>query len=1092
MRAGRGVAWVLVAGTALAVSPAAGQFTADPPGPDPAPWEDPAVVEINRLEAHATLVPFPDVAGALEGGRASSPWIRSLNGAWRFHYAPNPAAAPAGFWREGAATGEWATIPVPSNWELEGFGVPIYTNSRYPFSPVDPPRVPDDDNPVGSYVRTFTVPGAWLDRQVTLHFGGVSSAFWVWVNGERVGYSEDSRLPAEFDITPYLREGENRLAVQVLRWSDGSYLEDQDHWRLSGIHRDVYVVARPRVQLYDVFARPQLDAAYRDATLEIRPEIERWSDIDLEGWEVEARLYDDAGRAVPGADTVIPANRIVRESYPIHGTNPFALMTLGVENPRKWTAETPALYRLVVSLRDPSGATVEAVGVDIGFREIEIADGQLLVNGEPVLIRGVNRHDHDMRAGKVVSREDMIRDIELMQRHNINAVRTAHYPNDPGWYELADRYGLYVMDEANLETHRLGGWFSNEPEWAAAFLERGSRMVERDKNHPSIVAWSLGNESGTGPNHAAMAGWIRDLDPTRPIHYAGARGQPYDFAYADFVSRMYPSLGATEALATQPGEDRPFVLIEYAHAMGNSVGNLQEYWELVERHPRLIGGYIWDWMDQGLVKTSPEGEAYFAYGGDFGPPGTPSDANFVINGLLWPDRTPKPALEEVKKVYQPVDFEPVDLEAGRIRVHNGYDFTPLSRFRLRWRVLADGEPIRSGVVEALSAVPNAAETVELGYLLPAPEPGVEYFLAVGLELKAAWRRVPAGHEVAKQEFELPIRAPAPVLAASDVPALGLERDGGLATVRGPDFSASFDLDAGTLASIIYRGTELIRRGPVLNLWRAPTDNDWGNALPRRAAVWRDAADRATLEDAAVERVSEGAVRARFAHRLEDDRGRRVAEWSTTYTVLGSGDIVVETRFEKASDTLPELPRLGMNLELPRAFDRAAWYGRGPFENYWDRKTAAHVGRYHAGVADLYVPYVRPQENANRTDVRWVALTNGEGVGLLAVGRPHLSFSAHHNVLEDFVSPEAGFAARHEAENRHTIDVTPRDLVSLNLDWRQMGVGGNNSWGAQTLDRYRLLDRSYAYSYRLRPFAMDESAPAELARTRVELPESGGD
>jgi beta-galactosidase len=1060
---------------------ATAQFTTHWDGEDLPPWEDPQVVEINRLPAHATLVPFPDVEGALAGDRDSSPWVRSLNGTWKFHFARNASEVPDGFWREDADTAGWADIEVPSNWELKGFGVAIYTNVKYPFSPVDPPYAPKDDNPVGSYVRRFTVPAAWADRQVVLHLGGVSSACFVWVNGQRVGYSEDSRLPAEFDVTAQVRPGENTLAVQVLRWSDSSYLEDQDHWRLSGIHRDVSLVARPKVQIFDFFARPHLDDEYRDATLEIRPEILNLTDSTIDDWQVEAQLYDPERQPVLETPGVLSVGRVLNQQYPIHGTVPFALMTLEVGAPLKWSAETPNLYRLVLSLKDASGTTIEALGTNVGFREVEVRDGQLWVNGRAVLLKGVNRHDHDQVDGKVVSREDMLRDVELMQAFNVNAVRTSHYPNNPEWYELCDRYGIYVMDEANLETHLLGGWFSNQPVWSNAFLERAIRMVERDKNHPSIIVWSLGNEAGTGPNHAAMAGWIRDLDPTRPIHYAGARGEPYDFAYADFVSRMYPSLEYTEQLATQPGETRPFVMIEYTHAMGNSNGNVPEYWELVHRHPRLIGGYVWDWIDQGILQTTEDGREYWAYGGDFGPPGTPSDANFVINGLLWPDRTPKPALNEIKKAYQYVSFEPDDLAAGRIRLHNGYAFTDLSDYGLDWRILADGGPVASGRADDLAGSPGENVRVELGYTLPAPEPGVEYFLGLSLKRKKARRLVPAGHEEASAQFALPIeRAVVPTPLAS-LPELALEESGEAAEITGADFTARFDLEAGTLSSLRYAGTELIRRGPQLNLWRAATDNDWGNELPRRAAVWRHAAEQSKLTRAEVTPLDDGTVRVRFDWRMDDAEGEPVATYATTYTVLGSGDILVETAFEKTADSLPELPRFGLNLELPRRFDHMTWYGRGPFENYWDRNSAAYVGRYEGSVADQYVPYVRPQENGNKTDVRWVALTDDRGVGLLAVGMPHLSVSAHHNVLEDFESPEAGYKERHEAVNRHVTDVKPRDLVSLNLDHRQMGVGGNNSWGQETIRKYRLLESSYRYSFRLRPFGADQANPAELAR-----------
>jgi len=1070
---------------------ASAQFTKNWPADEPKPWEDPQIVSINRLPAHATMYPFPDLQGALTGGKAESPWISSLNGTWRFHLAKNLAEAPDGFYRDEASLQGWSEIKVPSNWELHGFGIPIYTNSKYPFSPVRPPLAPEPDNPIGSYVRTFTVPAEWQGRQVTLHFGGVTSSFFVWVNGRRVGYSEDMALPAEFDITPFIRVGENRLAVQVMRWPDASYLEDQDHWRLSGIHRDVYLVARPRVQLYDFFARPSLDDAFVNGTLDIRPEIQNYSGEPIDNWRVEAQLYDAGLKPVLDTPASIDVRRIVRQSYPIHGTVPFVLMTLQVPNVRKWSNEDPYLYRLVLTLKNASGATVEAVATNVGFREVKVADGQLWVNGRPVILRGVNRHDHDQYEGKAITVEVMKRDLEVMQKHNINAVRTAHYPNPPELYELCDRYGMYVMDEANLETHALGGWFSNQQEWAHAFQERGLRMVERDKNHPSVIIWSLGNESGTGPNHAAMAGWIRDFDPARPIHYAGAAGgrgdRVLDYEYADFVSRMYPSLEDTVRLATQEGETRPFVLIEYAHSMGNSTGNLQEYWDLVQRYPRLIGGFIWDWKDQGIVKKNADGEWFWAYGGDWGPPDVPSDANFMINGLVWPDVTPKPALSEVKKVYRYVFFEPEDLKDGRIKVRNDYSFTDLSAFRLEWEITADGVRVESGIVDDLRGAPGETVSVRLGYRLPDAAPGVEYFLNLSLKYREANRLLPAGHEAVSDQFALPLgREVAPTDPAS-LPRLTLRQRAGEATVRGQGFTVRFDLRAGTLASLRFGSTELIRKPLELNLWRAATDNDWGNSLPRRAAIWKDMGSRTKLTTAAVVRLSPQAVRVQFDRTIVDSKGAEAATYTTGYVVLGSGDIFVENEFRKSDDKLPELPRFGMNMELPRVFDQMTWFGRGPFENYWDRNTAAHVGRYAGSVAEQYVAYVRPQENGNKTDVRWVALTNNEGVGLLAVGMPHLSISAHHNIIEDFDHTQAGYVERHEAVNRHIDDIKPRDLVSLNLDYRQMGVGGNNSWGAQTIDKYRLLDQSYRYSFRLRPFRGTADTAAELARQKFLLP-----
>jgi beta-galactosidase len=785
------------------------QFTSNWPGGEASPWENPLVVSINRLAAHATIYPFPDATGALNGRKAESPWIRSLNGTWKFHLAPNVAAAPQGFWEGAAAPSGWSDIRVPANWELQGFGIPIYTNSKYPFSPVRPPFAPVDDNPIGSYFRTFTVPTEWQGRQVTVHFGGVTSAFFVWVNGQRVGYSEDMALPAEFDITKYLRAGENTLAVQAMRWPDGSYLEDQDTAPPRHPPRRLPGGAAARAALR-LLRPPSLDDAFVNGTLEIRPEVEgtracaRW----LAGRGAALRRGQTAGARLRGRHRRAP-HRAPELPDPRH-------RSVRIDDAARAKREAVE-QRGPVPV--PAGAHAEERGreagygrTNLGFREVKVRT--LAVGGRSVIVRGVNRHDHDQNNGKAIGVEVMKKDIELMQKYNLNSVRTAHYPNPPEFYELCDQYGLYVMDEADLETHALGGWFSNQQVWGHDFLQRAIRMVERDKNHPSIIIWSLGNESGTGPNHAAMAGWIRDFDTSRPIHYAGAAGgrggdRVLDYDYADFVSRMYPSLESTLEYAKQPGETRPFVLIEYAHSMGNSTGNLQEYWDLIHANKRIMGGYIWDWKDQGIVKKTANGEWFWAYGGDWGPPDVPSDANFMINGIVWPDQTPKPALNEVKKVYRYVFTEPEDLAAGRIRLRNGYGFTDLSAFRLDWKIMADGVRVDSGTVANLSAAPGEATSIQLGYRLPEPRPGVEYLLNISLKYRQANRLLPAGHEAVSDQFALPVSREATPLEPASLPRLTLQqgRRGHGPAATSPRASTC----ARTLASLSRRH-RLIRRG----------------------------------------------------------------------------------------------------------------------------------------------------------------------------------------------------------------------------------------------------------------------------------------
>ncbi len=1047
---------------------------------EPREWENPEVNLIGVEAPHATFYRFDTAEQARTGGKADSPWIKSLNGPWKFHFSPRPSERPVAFFREDFDVSGWKTLEVPSNWEMNGYGYPIYVNIKYPFE-ANPPFVPHDDNPVGSYRRTFEVPAAWQGREVYLHFGGVSAGYYVWVNGKEVGFSEDSKTPSEYRITPYLKKGANTLAVEVYRYSDGSYLEDQDFWRMSGIQRDVYLYAAPRTHIRDFFARAGLANDYRDGRLQLEVEVAH-TDGFQPGYTVEAVLYDGEKAAIRQSRSVSSEGGSV------------VSFEQSLKNVRRWSAEQPNLYRLVIALKDRSGKTIEATGARIGFRTSEIKGGQLLVNGKPIYLKGVNLHEHHDIRGHVVDEETMLKDIRTMKAFNINAVRTSHYPQPERWYELADEYGLYLIDEANIESHGIGYrrdvTLADKPEWLKAHLERTQRMVERDKNHPSVIIWSLGNEAGDGRNMLATYRWIHQRDGTRPVQYE-REGEETNAPerHSDIKAPMYATIPQIEAYAkTNP--DRPLILCEYAHAMGNSVGNLQDYWDVIENYPALQGGFIWDWVDQGLVKTDATGRSYWAYGGDFGPPDVPSDANFCINGLVNPDRTPHPALHEVKKVYQNAEFTPENLESGTVRVHNKFFFTSLEAFDLAWSVVADGKTLESGVTPLPAAAPQTDAVVTLGYTLPEPEPGRVYFLNLDLIRKQPHPLLEKGHVEAYEQFLLPIEAPVTPTDVQSVPALTLDRQGKDVAVEGQGFSVRFDLATGSMYSLKLGNEEMIAKGPVPDFWRAPTDNDWGNDLPRRARPWRKAGDNRSVVRSEVEQPGPGVVRVTLEMNLYGTdnfnlTAKPIALYKTVYTVLGTGDILVDNDFRKTDPELPEVPRMGMNLRLPREYDRITWLGRGPFENYWDRNTGALVGLYSGSVADQYVPYIRPQENGYKTDVRWVALTNGEGVGLLAVGMPLLSVGAHHQLMEDFESPEAGFMPRYEGKNRHTTDVVPSDLVSLNVDYRQMGVGGDNSWGARTHDRYVLSEPSYRYSFRLRPFDGRRDNPAALARLRFE-------
>ncbi len=1057
----------------------AAQFepTDDAEGPTPA-WEDPVVNAMNRDAAHATMQSYPTVEAAREGDREQSGRFLSLNGTWAFAYAPSVDEAPDAFWEE-SPEGGWSEISVPSNWELQGFGAPVYLNVRYPFSPVAPPRVPDQGNEVGSYLRTFELPDGWDDQRVTLHFGGVSSAFYVWVNGEKVGYGEDSRLPSEFDVTPYLQDGENTVAVQVLAWSDGSYLEDQDHWRLSGIHREVYLEAAPPTRFVDLGVRTDLDAQYDDATLKIRPDLASDSRSDLEGWTVAAQLYDPDQREVLDAPLSLAAEAIVGEDYPPRGTPPYGLLETEVENPEKWSAESPTLYRLVLSLRSPNGEVVEATATDVGFREVEIDDGRFLVNGEPVHLRGVNRHDHDARTGKTVTREDMVEDIKQMKRFNVNAARSAHYPNNPEWYELADKYGLYVIDEANLETHALGGQLSNNSNWSTAHLERAVRMVERTKNHPSVVMWSLGNEAGSGPNHAAMAEWIHFADPTRPVHYEGAqyyrtedRGVT-DPPYVDVMSRMYATPSHLEDLAGRHNDNRPIMLCEYAHSMGNSTGNLEEYWDVIRSQPRIFGAFIWDWIDQGLVKTAPDGEEYWAYGGDFGD--HPNSGNFNINGVVFPDRSAQPGLWEVKKVYQPVGFEAIDARVGEVRITNRFSFTNLREYDVTWTLRENGTAIQEGMLDDLALAPGLDKTISVPFETPDLKAGADYHLEVRVREPEATRWADAGHTVAWGQMRVPFETPAkPSLALDEMSDVTLNEGDGQIEVTGDGFSVTVGRESGALESFVHEGEELVERPLTPNYWRAETDNDEarGNGMAALLSEWENAGENRSVTSVEAEQVAPQAVRVTVDGTLPVGE----STFTHTYTVYGNGDVHVEHQVARAGDTPPSIPRVGLQMAVPDAYDEVAWYGRGPHENYWDRKTGAAVGQYDQSLSDFVTGYVRPQENANRTDTRWVAFTRDDGRGLLAIGDSLLSVSAWPYGQQDLVKAT------------HTYQLPDRDYTTINLDYKQMGVGGNDSWSenARPMPKYRLSDDTYTYGFILRPYASGPAAEAaEAPVPRVE-------
>lgn len=1245
-------------------------------------WNNnPEIFQINREPAHASFIPYGDVESALKGAdmisamlEHPSPYYRSLNGQWKFNFAPNPAARPADFYKDSYDTSAWDEIKVPGEWQMQGYDFPIYTNVTYPFwgngnsTNVQPPFAPTEYNPVGSYKRTFTVPDDWKDRQTFISFQGVESAFYVWVNGQMVGYGEDSYTAKDYNITPYLKEGENSLAVEVYRWSDGSWLEDQDFLRVSGIQRDVFLFSTPSVHMRDFTVVTDLDSEYKDADLNIKVNVANYVSAAEPGKHtVEAMLFDAGDKPVFAEPVQMNVDLKGNAEIVVSGSKHVA-------NPLKWSAEDPNLYTLVFSLKDSEGRLIETAGTRVGFREFEIkvepggsGKQQMMLNGQPIMLKGANRHESSPDTGHTLDLELMIQDIELMKQFNVNAVRTSHYPNHPFWYDLANKYGLYVLDEVNMETHGVNSTVpSNKKEWTENIKDRANSMVQRDKNHPSVLIWSLGNEAGyansttgNGLNFKIEADFIRSLDPTRPIHYEGFN----HVEVTDMVSNMYPAVSTLETYA-KSNDPRPYIMCEYAHAMGNSVGNLQEYWDMIKKYPNLQGGFIWDWVDQAVRMKSPaeklyltdasesyqadytgeivdrdgdvtgvlqpknivaptvtlpndakynltgsftleawikplsnaanspiiaKGDTQYAlktngsnqlelfvhrngswtsatatlpsnwlnnwhhvagtydgsnlrlyiddqlvgtkaftgafssnafpltigkdmekgraskmsfdkvrvynraltleelkdvsrspnentvlwmdfnkedaksspleqfeflgYGGDFGD--NPNDGNFMSNGLISADRTVQPELWEVKQVYQNIWVTPVDLAAGKVNIKNEFLFTNVGEYDATWELKADNEVIQQGTLEGLDIPALTTQQVTIPYTWPEAKPGVEYWLNISFSLKSDTLWAEKGHEIAKQQLTLPVNAPdRPVVDLGTLPELALEEQDAKLTVANDDMELSFNKSTGTIDSFTYQGVELIKEGPVPNFWKAPNDNDRGNGMPSRTATWKQAGKNRKVVNTTVTRIGEKIVRIDVEGTLPTTT---VSQYKTSYTIFGNGDIVVSNYLKPGASSLPEIPEVGNMLTIPQQFENMTWYGRGPQENYQDRNTGADVGLYNGTVEDQFFPYIKPSETGNKTDVRWVALTNDEGAGIMAIGAPLVEANALHYTPEDLDGP------------LHPYQLTHRDDITLRINYKQMGVGGDNSWGAKPHAPYMLLaNTDYTYSYTLRP------------------------
>ncbi len=1007
-------------------------------------WENQNLTGINRRAPRAAYVPFDDAATAVTLDRTQSPYFKLLNGAWLFEYFAAPDEVPEDFFTEDFDCCEWEPIMVPSNWQMKGYGYPHYTNVRYPI-PLCPPFVPTD-NPTGCYIREFEVDDSWDGRKIYLTFAGVDSFFYVWVNGQLAGMSKGSRLLAEFDITDIANIGMNRICVQVLQWSDGTYLEDQDMWWLSGIFRDVYLTSVPKADINDVFLHTPLDSKFKDGKFSAEMNLEG----DLKGVTAKLELLDADGVSVFAASA--KAAKEVKFAGTIKNVNP-------------WTAETPYLYTAVMTL-EAGKKVLETKAVQCGFRTIEIKNGALLVNGSRIMIRGVNRHEFQTDLGRAVTIESIREDILQMKRHNINAIRTSHYPDDLKFYDLCDKYGLYVLCECDIETHGFGYEHGKNPamwpDWEKPFVDRMQRMVETYKNYACVIIWSLGNESGFGCNHEAMIKWTRERDSSRPVHYE--RDTEYDFAHTDILCPMYPDVKSCEAMIERINAKKPykpFIMCEYAHAMGNGPGGLQDYWDFFHSNKFTQGGFVWEWCDHGIRTLNDEGEEYFAYGGDFGD--QPNDGSFITDGLVFPDKSPSPGLIEYKKVIEPVCVTADDLKKGIFTVLNRYDFRTLEHLNIVWSVSENGTPVQTG-----SCCPPAVKAHEscklaIPYKLPVnPKPGAEYFINISflLGMDTNWAR--CGHEIAWAQFALPVNAPKAVNIVAGKNAVEADEDEGalyISTTNG--MLVTFSKTTGRIASVERDGVQVIGAGPEFQVYRAPTANDKG---PQFEVQWINAGynlmSQQMRDMACAVKTKEGSVEVKVKAFAGFAGMRPGFDLDYTYKFLRDGSFTLNLAGKPTVADMMHLPRIGVRMTLPESMDRAEWFGLGPGEAYHDTRSAQRVGLFKCGLDDLYTEYMRPQENGSRMDVRRAAFTDLHQAGLFVAGTPLFNFSAHRYTAEAL------------AKARHPYELEESDDIILNLDWQMSGIG-SGSCGPATAEQYRVPAKEFEHALRFRTLTPGE-------------------
>ena len=1004
-------------------------------------WENPEVFAVNKEETRATSLPYPDEIMALTDNYSSSPYYRSLDGIWKFYWVSKVSEIPVGFYRENYDISKWADMPVPGNWEFNGYGVPMYVNSGFGFKK-NPPYIDWEDSPVGAYRREFNVPDSWDGRRVFIHFEGGTNAMYIWVNGEKVGYTQNAKSPAEFDITKYIRKGKNTLACEVHKFSDGSYLEDQDMWRLGGINRSVYLYSTAQTRIQDFFAHPGLDNNYKNGIFDVDVKLKNYTN-SAEEQIVEVSVLNASGRKVfsKSQKATIQANNIVDISF--NGN---------ISTPLKWTAETPNLYTMLITLKNAQGKIIESTSHKIGFRKIEIKDGQVFINGKKIFFKGVNLHEFNTNTGQVVTRKEMMRNLQLMKELNINAVRTSHYPQQPLWYKLCDEYGIYLVDEANLESHGLGYGpdnVSNFPEWHAAHMDRVIRLIERDKNHASVIFWSLGNEASNGKAFFDMYDWAKARDNSRPVQYEQAYQRDRN---TDIICHMYPSWSN---MVRDAAKDlgKPYIMCEYAHAMGNSMGNFQEYWDLMRSSKNMQGGFIWEWYNHGYPARDEQGRFYWAYGGDLNGYNKMNDGNFVADGVIAPNQEYLPHTYIVKKVHQNILFEAKDLKNGVITVINDFKFTDLTNknYTYKWVLLKNGVPDAIGDFDVTIAA-DSRKDVKINLPPLSNETGTEYYLQVYAYNREETPFTPALFEVAKGEFAL--TTDKYFAKKSDYSgSLGVDKKDDKITIKVGTVTYEFSSkDGGSLLNVTNEGKRIFRELPRLNFWRAPTDNDFGEWVQYNLRLWDAAGHNVICKYKGIDEKN-GSATLSYEMKL---RGIE-AKVNVLYTINGDGSLTVDAHYQALSDDLPEMVRFGMIMILPKEMDNFKWYGRGPHENYIDRNADTFMGIWNGKVEDQAYPYIRPQETGNKTDVRWLSLTDGNGKGIFIEGLQPLSVSATNNRPEDL---DPGMTKKQQ----HSSDILPRDETVLCVDLFQRGVAGLQSWGAKPLDKYRFFGKEYRYSY----------------------------